>query len=177
VLAIGTLEPRKNLPRLVAAFGRVTAEHADAKLVIAGKDASDRGAIDAAIAALAPASRERIVMAGAVDDATRRGLLAGAGVVAYPSVYEGFGFPVLEAMASSVPVVTTRAGAIPEVAGDAALLVDPTDVDGLATAIIDALSDEHLRADLVERGLARVQRYSWTATAASLADVYRQLAR
>jgi glycosyltransferase involved in cell wall biosynthesis len=175
VLAIGTLEPRKNLPRLVAAFAGVVAKRPDVRLVIAGKDGEARDDVDIAIGALEPAARARVVLAGPVDDATRHALLRGAAVVAYPSIYEGFGFPVLEAMACDVPVVTTRAGAIPEVAGDAALLVEPTDTDGMAGAILDLLGNENLRADLVAAGRARVERFSWSATAAALADVYRRL--
>jgi glycosyltransferase involved in cell wall biosynthesis len=177
VLAIGTLEPRKNLPALVRAFASVAQEDGDVRLVIAGKDAEARADVDAAIAALGPATRARVVLAGPVDDATRGGLLTGATVVAYPSVYEGFGFPVLEAMACGVPVVSTRAGAIPEVAGDAALLVEPHDVDALAAALARLLTDGARRAELVARGTARVQQFSWATTAARLADVYRSLAR
>jgi glycosyltransferase involved in cell wall biosynthesis len=176
VLSIGTLEPRKNLPRLVAAFARVAPVHDDLRLVIAGQDAPARPAVDAAIAALPPAVQTRVVLTGTVDDATRHALLLGAAVVAYPSLYEGFGFPALEAMASNVPVVTSRTGALPEVAGDAAILVDPTDVDAIAAAITSVLSDRELRADLVARGAERVRRYSWAKTAEGLAALYTRLA-
>jgi glycosyltransferase involved in cell wall biosynthesis len=176
VLAIGTLEPRKNLDRLVRAFGVVAATHPGVRLVIAGKDGDARPAIDAAIAALDRPTRSRVVLAGPVDDATRTALLRGATVLAYPSLYEGFGFPVLEAMACDVPVVTTRAGAIPEVAGTAALLADPLDADDLAGALDAALGDDALRRELVARGHARAQQFSWSATAAALARVYRDLA-
>jgi glycosyltransferase involved in cell wall biosynthesis len=176
VLAIGTLEPRKNLHRLVAAFAPVAAVDTEVKLVVAGKDGPARPAIDAALAALTPDVRKRVVLTGPVDDATRHALLRGATVVAYPSVYEGFGFPVLEAMACDVPVVTTRAGAIPEVAGDAAVLVAPDDVDALGTAIAALLSDDARRRELVTRGRARVEQFSWGATAAGLTAEYRALA-
>jgi glycosyltransferase involved in cell wall biosynthesis len=176
VLAIGTLEPRKNLPRLVAAFGAVAARQPDVRLVIAGKDGEDRPAVDAAVDALPSDIRRRVVLTGAVDAPTRRALLRDAAVVAYPSLYEGFGFPVLEAMASAVPVVAARAGAIPEVAGDAALLVEPTDVDALADAMERALIDEELSTQLVARGRARAREYSWSRTAAALDAVYRRLA-
>jgi glycosyltransferase involved in cell wall biosynthesis len=176
VLSIGTLEPRKNLPRLVSAFGRVAAGDDDVLLVIAGRDGPARDDVDRALASLDAAARARVVLPGAVDNATRAALLTEASVVAYPSVYEGFGFPVLEAMASGVPVVATNAGAVPEVAGDAALLVDPNDVDALAAAITSVLDDDARRTELVARGRARVTRYSWTATATALSRVYRQLA-
>jgi glycosyltransferase involved in cell wall biosynthesis len=177
VLAIGTLEPRKNLDRLVAAFGSVGAAHPGVRLVVAGKDGEARPAIDKAVAALDRETRRRVVLTGAVDDATRGALLRGAAVLAYPSLYEGFGFPVLEAMACDVPVVTTRAGAIPEVAGPAALLVDPSDADDLAGALNAVLDDGSLRRELITRGRDRARQFSWSATAAALAGVYRDLAR
>jgi alpha-1,3-rhamnosyl/mannosyltransferase len=96
-------------------------------------------------------------------------------VLAYPSRYEGFGFPVLEAMATGVPVVAARAGSIPEVAGDAALLVDPNDDAALASALARVLDDGALRADLVERGNKRVRAFSWADTAHRLASCYRDL--
>jgi glycosyltransferase involved in cell wall biosynthesis len=177
VLAIGTLEPRKNLPRLVDAFAAVAAAHQDVKLVIAGKDAEARADVDRAVARLDAGARARVVLTGPVDGATRHALLAGAAVVAYPSVYEGFGFPVLEAMACDVPVVTTTAGSVPEVAGDAAVLVDPFDVDALGAAITDVLGDDARRATLVARGRERVRHFAWHETATRLAAVYRRLAR
>jgi glycosyltransferase involved in cell wall biosynthesis len=177
VLSIATIEPRKDLPSLVRAFGTVAARDSDVRLVLAGKDGPARPAVDAAIAALEPSARVRVVLAGAVDDPSRRALLEGAAVVAYPSVYEGFGFPVLEAMACGVPVVATRAGAVPEVAGDAAVLVEPGDVDALASALVQVLDDDARRADLVARGRSQVERFSWTRTAAELAAIYRRLAR
>jgi glycosyltransferase involved in cell wall biosynthesis len=175
VLAIGTIEPRKNLPRLVRAFAAVAAAAPDALLVLAGKDGLDRDAVDHAIADLPPDVRARVVLTGPVDDGTRHALLDGAAVVAYPSLYEGFGFPVLEAMACHVPVVTARAGAIPEVAGDAAELVDPIDVDELGGALSRVLLDDARRADLVARGDERVRRFSWSSTARELDGVYRRL--
>jgi len=103
-------------------------------------------------------------------------LLDGAAVLAYPSIYEGFGFPLLEAMSANVPVVAARAGSIPEVAGDAALLVEPTDDDGLAASIERVLTDDTIRAELVARGRDRLGAFSWTETARALASCYRRLA-
>ncbi len=116
------------------------------------------------------------MLAGHVDDAGRRALLDTARVLAYPSIYEGFGFPLLEAMSASLPVVAARAGSIPEVAGDAALLVEPTDEHGLADALDRVLTDDTLRAQLVARGHDRVSTFSWSATARALASCYRRLA-
>ena len=176
VLAIATLEPRKNLAHLVSAFGLLAGKHPSLRLVIAGRDGPARPAVDAAISRLPGGARERVVLAGQVDDAGKRALLDAARVLAYPSIYEGFGFPLLEAMSASLPVVAARAGSIPEVAGDAALLVEPTDERGLADALDRVLSLESLRSQLVARGHDRVGTFSWSATARGLASCYRLLA-
>ncbi|HRE03736.1 MAG TPA: glycosyltransferase, partial [Ilumatobacteraceae bacterium] len=123
VLALGTIERRKNLPTLIAAFGRMDSAGSPL-LVIAGADGDDRAAVDAAIGQLDASARERVVLTGRIDDATKQWLLAHARVLAYPSLDEGFGFPLLEAMAADVPIVASTAGSIPEVAADAAVLVD-----------------------------------------------------
>jgi glycosyltransferase involved in cell wall biosynthesis len=176
VVAIGTLEPRKNFAHLVGAFGEVAERHSDVQLVIAGHDGPARPEIDAAIARLPDDARRRVVLAGAVSDAGRRALLEQATLLAYPSIYEGFGFPVLEAMTAGVPVVAARAGSIPEVAGDAALLVEPTNEPALAEAIDHVMTDDATRAELVARGRDRVHAFSWDNTARSLASCYRRIA-
>jgi glycosyltransferase involved in cell wall biosynthesis len=175
VLALGALVPRKNLPRLVRVFGHLGSAHRDLRLVLAGPDGPDRAAIDAAVDGLTGALRERVIFAGAVAEGVRRTLLEGAAAVAYPSLYEGFGFPVLEAMSLGVPVVAAESGAIPEVAGDAAALVDPYDEDALAEELAKILDDERHRGDLVTRGRARAARFTWTETARGLRDAYRAL--
>ena len=176
VLAIGTLEPRKNLPHLVGAFGVLADAHPDLHLVLAGHDGPARPAVDDAIARLPGAARARVIVTGGVDDAGKRALLERASVLAYPSIYEGFGFPLLEAMTVGVPVVAARAGSIPEVAGDAALLIEPTDENALAAALEQALSDETTRAQLIARGHDQVRAFSWEDTARALASCYRGLA-
>lgn len=175
ILALGTIEPRKNLPRLVAAFDRVAVRHPKLRLVVAGPDGWGLEDFDKAVAAAR--HDDRIVRLGYVEETRRRDLLAGATVLAYPSLYEGFGHPPLEAMAARVPVVAARAGALPEVLGDAAVLVDPLDIDGLADAIERVVADERLRAELIDRGTARVNRYSWSTAAEDLVHVYAALAR
>jgi glycosyltransferase involved in cell wall biosynthesis len=177
VLAIGSLEPRKNYPHLVGAFGELAATHDDVRLVIAGVDGPSRPAVDDAIARLPAALQSRVLLTGGVSDAARRGLLERATVLAYPSIYEGFGFPVLEAMSAGVPVVAARAGSIPEVAGDAALLVEPTDEHALATELDRVLRDGAVRAELVARGKDRLRAFSWDETARALVSTYRRLAR
>ena len=176
LLALGTLEPRKNLPNLVAAFGVVAATARDLRLVVAGPDGPARPDIERAIARLDPDAAARVVLAGPVSDGGRNALLEQAGLLVYPSIYEGFGFPALEAMTMGVPVVAARAGAIPEVSGDAALLVEPTDEAGLADAITRVLTDDALRRELVARGRDRVRAFSWENTAHGLVSCYRQLA-
>jgi len=176
VVAIGTLEPRKNFAHLVGAFGALAARHPDLRLVIAGHDGPARPEIDAAIARLPAGTRERVVLAGGVTDAGRRALLEGATLLAYPSIYEGFGFPVLEAMTAGVPVVAARAGSIPEVAGDAALLVEPTNESAIADEMDRVISDEATRSELVARGRDHVHAFSWDHTARALASCYRRIA-
>jgi glycosyltransferase involved in cell wall biosynthesis len=176
VIAIGTLEPRKNFAHLVGAFGELAAGHPDVRLVIAGHDGPARPEIIAAIARLRAGVRERVVLAGGISDAGRRALLENAALLAYPSIYEGFGFPVLEAMTAGVPVVAARAGSIPEVAGDAALLFEPTNEHDLAHEMDRVLTDDAIRSELVARGRDRVHAFSWDHAARALASCYRRVA-
>jgi glycosyltransferase involved in cell wall biosynthesis len=117
-----------------------------------------------------------VVRTGWVDDATLSGLLHGAAVLAYPSVYEGFGFPPLQAMAAGVPVVATRAGALPEVLGDAADLVPVGDPEALAGALGRLLDSGELRADAAARGAVRAAAFTWDRCAEGLAGLYRAAA-
>jgi len=171
VLAVGTVEPRKDLPGLVAAFDAVAAEDPDVRLVLAGPDGWGAEALDRAVQRARHGGR--VVRLGWVDDDARAALLRGATVVAYPSVYEGFGLVPLEAMAAGVPVVGTRAGAIPEVVGDAAELVEVGDIDGLAGALARVLTDGARREELVAAGHRRRGRFSWATTVAGIVDLYR----
>jgi glycosyltransferase involved in cell wall biosynthesis len=173
VLAVGTVEPRKDLPSLVRAFDELAADRPELRLVIAGPDGWGRQALDAAVAA--SSHRARVTRLGWVDDAARIALLRGARVYAYPSVYEGFGLPPLEAMAAGTPVVTTSAGSLPEVVGDAALVVAPRDVTALADALARVLDDTSLATRLREAGTQRCRAFTWDATAAGLVAVYRQI--
>jgi glycosyltransferase involved in cell wall biosynthesis len=169
VLAVGTIEPRKDVPTLVRAFDRLAADHPDVRLVIAGADGWGAGALTEAVGRAHHG--DRIARLGRVDERARVDLLAAATVYAYPSVYEGFGLPPIEAMAAGVPVVTTRAGALPEVVGDAADLVDVGDVDGVAAALGRAFDDPGHRRALVARGREVAARYDWSTAAARLADL------
>jgi glycosyltransferase involved in cell wall biosynthesis len=173
ILAIGTVEPRKGLPDLVAAFDRIAGSIPDVHLRIAGPAGWGEEALDAAIRSSPNAAR--IQRTGWVED--RSGLIAGARVLAYPSLYEGFGLPPLEAMSIGVPVVATTAGAIPEVVGDAAVLVQPRDTAGLAEALRVVLEDATIRDRLIADGARRVQSFSWERAGLKMVDLYRALAQ
>lgn len=175
VLYVGTIEPRKDLPTLVAAMGEAWAGGIEHRLVVAGPDGWGTEAFEEAVAQLGPAA-ERVLRVGYVTDAERTDLLAGAACLAYPSRYEGFGLPPLEAMAQGCPVVTTRAGALPETCGPAARYVDIGDSSGLAAAVTDIVSDDRAAAELVAAGNDRIGEYSWDETADRLAGLYRSLA-
>jgi len=176
VLAIGTLERRKNLPRLVEAFGLAASEQPDVALVLAGSDGDDRAAIDKAIDALGPAVARRVLLTGRVDDGARSWLLHHAAVLAYPSLDEGFGFPLLDAMQVGVPIVASTAGSIPEIAGDAALLGAPDDAAGMAANLLAALGDTEVRSRLVAAGSVRWRQFTWQRCAAGMAGLYGRLA-
>ncbi len=176
VLAIGTVEPRKNLTALVRAFDQAATHDHELRLVLAGPAGWDSARVQAAIDT--SAARDRIAQLGFVDERVRADLLAAATTFAYPSIYEGFGFPPLEAMRAGVPVVAGDGGSLPEVLGDAATLVAPDDVDGLGDAIarLTSLSPtDPERVAIVERGRARADRYQWSVTGDRLVDLYRSL--
>jgi glycosyltransferase involved in cell wall biosynthesis len=161
LLYVGTLQPRKNLARVIEAFARAAAGPAfsDLLLVLAGKKGWLYDDLFAQVERLGLPGR--VIFPGYVDDADLPALLSGALAFVFPSLHEGFGIPVLEAGACGVPVITSNTSSLPEVAGDAALLVDPHDVDAIAEAMNRLVTDEALRAELSRRGLANVQRFSW----------------
>jgi glycosyltransferase involved in cell wall biosynthesis len=176
VVFVGGLEPRKNVELLIRAFGMV--EDRTAALVIAGGvvpwagDYAER--IERAILELPTAVRDRIVRTGYVTDADRRALLSGAEVLAYPSRYEGFGFPILEAFAANVPVLTSDRSSMPEVAGNAAVLVDPDDGVSIAKGLDELLADPDLRNVLRASGTARVASFTWERCARATAAVLQR---
>lgn len=170
VLSVGTLEPRKNLSRLLASWEHLPAELRDVGLVLAG--AKGRQFRSAGIEQL-PAG---VHLTGYVEDADLPALYSGAEAFIYPSLYEGFGMPVLEAMSCGTPVICSRSTSLPEVAGDAALLVDPCDVECIADAISRLLTDAELRRAIRTRGLERARKFSWDQAAVATAEVLRQTA-
>jgi glycosyltransferase involved in cell wall biosynthesis len=176
VVSIGTVERRKNLPALIAAFGATADTLDDLALLIAGAPGDDSAAATAAVEAQTPEVQSRIVLVGAVDDGAKAWLLRHAVALAYPSLDEGFGFPILEAQAAGLPVVATRVGAIPEVAGCGADLVPLGDRDALAAAIARVVTDTALRRRLTAAGTRNLGRFSWSATAERFVELYQRLA-
>ncbi len=176
VLGLGTVEPRKDFPLLVKAFDLVASEQPDLILVIAGRDGWGAEALAAAIAKAR--FRSKIFRLGYVTSSARRWLLANATLFAYPSVYEGFGFPPLEAMSLGTPVVSTSAGALSEVlSSQAALLVESGDVEGLASAMAKLSGDSFLSEKLRAAGVEHARSFSWDRCAEGLASLYRLASR
>jgi glycosyltransferase involved in cell wall biosynthesis len=175
ILGLGTLQPRKNFVRLIRAYDRLRRErNLPHQLIIGGGRGWLYEEIDACIESLG--LHEQVRLIGFVNDNDLPALYTAADVFAFPSLYEGFGIPVLEAMACGTPVVTATASSLPEVAGDAALLVSPTDEEALADALWRALDDTALRETLRRRGFEQVQRFTWKAAAQQLLASYTELA-
>jgi glycosyltransferase involved in cell wall biosynthesis len=165
ILFVGTLRARKNLIRLVEAYGRLVARlDSPPALALVGKSGWGYDELAARIEGLGLTGR--VILPGYVDEDDLAALYSGARAFAFPSLYEGFGFPILEAMRCGTPVVCSDAASLPELAGDAALIVPPHDIEALADALERILTDEALRADLIEKGQAQAARFTWEACAA-----------
>jgi glycosyltransferase involved in cell wall biosynthesis len=143
--------------------------------VLAGADGDDSRAVEHAVAALPASARDRVLRIGAVDDATKHWLLRRAAVLAYPSLDEGFGFPILEAQLAATPVVASDVGAVSEIGGDGVLLVGARDPAAFAGALGRAIADGGLRLGLIEAGQRNVRRFDWADTAERLVALYRGL--
>lgn len=172
LLYVGALAPRKNLPRLLAAYAQLRSWSTRWTLVIVGAQKWRSSPIFETVQRLE--LEPYMHFTGYVDDDDLPALYAGADLFAFPSLYEGFGLPVLEAMACGTPVVTSNTSSLPDVAGDAAILVDPYDVDAIADAMRRVLSDPALAQDLRERGLVRSAQFSWERTARETVAVYEK---
>lgn len=172
---VATLQPRKNLSRLIAAFRKLPAavrkEH---PLVVAGRYGWLSEDVVAALVKLREAGEGKWL--GAVADADLPALMQSALAFVFPSLYEGFGLPVLEAFAAGVPVLTSRGSALQEIAGAAALLVDPHNDDEITEGLLALISDKSLREALVKRGMRRATSFSWQKAAREMEMIYRSLA-
>jgi glycosyltransferase involved in cell wall biosynthesis len=171
VLFIGTIEPRKNILRLVHAFENIASQFPNHILVLAGGLGWGFEPVLAAIAA-SPV-RERIRHLGYISEGNKRVLLGGGDLLVYPSLYEGFGLPVLEAMAAGIPVITSNVSSLPEVAGAAAPMVDPESEEQLTAAIALLLGDRDLAQKYSALGQQRAKMFSWENTAAKTYKAYQ----
>lgn len=173
LLYVGSINARKNIARLLEAYARVRERHPQLNLVIGGKRQWQTRAIDETLERLR--LTDHIHFTGYVSDTDLPALYSAATAFVFPSLYEGFGLPPLEAMACGTPVITSNVSSLPEVVGNAALLVDPYDVQALTRAIERIVQDEALRADLRQRGLGRAQQFSWAEVARKTCAVYEQV--
>ncbi|MGN6758905.1 MAG: glycosyltransferase family 4 protein [Thermomicrobiales bacterium] len=174
ILAVGNLQPRKNLRRLIEAFATLRATGAiTQRLVLVGKSLWRESEVFATIRARGLA--DEVLATGYVPDADLPAIYSAADVFVYPSLYEGFGLPPLEAMACGTPVITSSSSSLPEVVGDAALMFEPTDTGALAGALERVLNDEPLRECLCAAGQERAARFSWTETARRTLAVYEDV--
>lgn len=173
-LAVGTLQPRKNLLRLLQAMERLAETGLPHRLVLVGRQGWLFEPIRRALAS--PHLEGRCLWLGYVPDALLPALYCGADALVMPSLYEGFGMPALEAMACGTPVVAARSGALPELLGNAGLLVDPTSVENLFSGMVKIIADPELAEELRSRGLARAAQFSWPSSAAQTLQVLREAA-
>jgi glycosyltransferase involved in cell wall biosynthesis len=173
MLGVGTLEPRKNLPFLIRAFRQMRhANQTKLGLVLVGRTGWRSAALQGELGREA----EDVVLTGFVPQADLVALYNLAEVFVLPSLYEGFGLPPLEAMACGCPVIVSNRGSLPEVVGDAALLIDPTCQNSLVAAIRAVEADSSLREDLARKGFERVERFSWRSAAVQTLELYRTVA-
>jgi glycosyltransferase involved in cell wall biosynthesis len=181
ILYVGNIRPQKNVPRLVEAFALLKNEliahpvYSDPRLIIIGDEISRFPSVRLAVMQCRVESAVRFL--GFVPIDTLRVFYQAASAFAFPSLYEGFGLPPLEAMAAGTPVVTSNVSSLPEVVGDAAVVVNPENVFDIERGLRDVLLDEELRAGLIEKGYCQVQRFSWEHTAAEVLKIYHEVAR
>jgi glycosyltransferase involved in cell wall biosynthesis len=176
ILHVGSLNPRKNIPRLIDAYSRLPAKIMEEyQLVIAGKRSWRADEIFAKAKQFGP--EERIAFTGFVAEDDLPLLMNAADLLAFPSLYEGFGIPPLEAMACGTPVIASNTSSIPEIVGDAALLFDPYNVEEMAAAMYRALTDEQLRYELRYKGFERINHFSWEKAARETLALYGEAYR
>lgn len=173
ILYLGKLDARKNVIGLIEAYARLKREYSGVvDLVLAGRRHGEGRAIDEAISRLG--LQASVIELGYVDDVERSALYCGAEIFAFPSFWEGFGLPILEAMVCGTPVVTSNVSCLPEVAGDAAILVDPARAEDIAAGMYKLLTDDSLRQQLVKAGYKRAASFNWESTARQTIESYRK---
>jgi glycosyltransferase involved in cell wall biosynthesis len=168
LLYMGTLQPRKNLNRLIRAFAQLGLQH---QLVLGGKFGWQTDSLLREIFSLETSIRERVLLAGYIAEEDKAALLSGADALVYPSLYEGFGFPLLEAQVCGTPVMAANTSSLPEISAGSALLVDPFDIDELSRAMRLIVEDSALRQDLIKKGYENVRRFDWQKTANNVLSV------
>ncbi len=173
IFSVGTVQPRKNYERLIRALAALPATQREVKLVIAGGQGWLHAPIYQAVTELGLS--ERVIFPGFAEDVDLPALYSGARLVAYPSLYEGFGLPILEAMRCGTPVLTANTSSLGEVAGDAAVIVDPLDVDSIRDGLLRLLTDDALRTRMIRAGFEQARPFTWERAARTLQDLYARL--
>ncbi len=173
IFSIGTVQPRKNYGRLIQALARIRASGFDIQLVIAG----GRGWLEDSIYDTIHQEKmqDHVHFIGFVDEDDLPSLYHGALCLAFPSLYEGFGLPILESMACGTPVITSNISSLPEVAGDAATIINPYDVEELAHSIGQLIQNQNLRETLIKRGYERAGEFTWENSARQLRQIYHNM--
>jgi glycosyltransferase involved in cell wall biosynthesis len=180
VLTVSDISPRKNQLRLIEAFELVQRDNpsSGAELMIVGHVRKDVPGFESTLRDMRKRNKGiKITLAGYLTDSELMSLYEEADIFVYPSLYEGFGLPVLEAMACGCPVITSNVSSLPEVVGEAALLVDPYDVEALAQAMLTVLEDDELKKEMSKKGIAQAQKFSWEKAGAELLAVCREVAQ
>ncbi|MDO8914929.1 MAG: glycosyltransferase family 1 protein, partial [Coriobacteriia bacterium] len=173
ILSMGNTKPHKDLPTLLRAFATLAATRTDLRLLMVGADVP--GYIEANLPDAPAAVRDRVAFTGRVSDPELRALYAHAAAFAFPSTYEGYGLPPLEAMALGAPVVCSSAASLPEVVDDAAILFEPGDAADLAASLERVFADSLLARDLRARGRAHAANFTWASAAEATVVVYREV--
>lgn len=173
ILLVGTLRPRKNLKRVLDAYSTISKRNPDYKLLIVGKNLNQKKDLLEEISYLN--LENKVELKGFLTDRELKKLYSQASLYIYPSLYEGFGLPILEAQASGCPVITSNISSMPEVAGNGALLVNPYNVDEIAEAMNKVLTDDKLRKNLIKEGYKNIKRFSWEKTAKETLKVYEEV--
>ncbi len=170
LLAVGTLEPRKNLPTLIKSFVNVKKWHPEYKLVIVGKKGWKYDQIESTLKKFQ--MEKEVIFPGYLKDEDLRKMYKLAKVFVFPSLYEGFGIPPLEAMASGCPIISSNRASMPEVVGDAGILIDPTNAYKMADAISGLLENDNVRNMMIERGYKQVEKFKWENSARAALNVF-----